>query len=440
MYIYLFLVHKVQLYTFISSGGDYLVSRLIIDGGNRIFGEVRVGGAKNSVLPILAATVLNGGINVIHDIPKLLDVEIMERILISLGCDVKRENDIIIIDSREISNYEIPEELVREMRSSIIFLGAMLSRCGKVKLSYPGGCEIGPRPIDLHLKSLREMGAKIEEKHGFLICECTKLRGCEIQLDFPSVGATENIMLAAVFAEGYTVIRNAAREPEIIDLENFLNAMGARVSGAGTATIRIEGIEKLYDVEHNIIPDRIVAGTYLVATAITKGEIVLKNIVHEHLQSILYKLRESGCIIQSYNHSIKLIAPKDTKAIESIRTLPYPGYPTDMQAQMMALMTLSDGITIFSENIFENRYKHANELVRMGANIKVDGRIAVVKGVPKLSGATVVAKDLRGGAALILAGLAAEGTTILENIKHVERGYENIHGVLTMLGAKIIKE
>lgn len=416
------------------------MSKLIIDGGNRIGGEVRVGGAKNSVLPILAATVLNGRINVVHDIPKLLDVDIMEKILTSLGCSVKRENGTIIVDSSELTNYEIPEELVREMRSSIIFLGAMLSRCGKVKISYPGGCEIGPRPIDLHLKSLREMGAKIEEKHGFLTCEATKLRGCDIQLDFPSVGATENIMLAAIFASGTTVIRNAAREPEIIDLENFLNAMGAKVSGAGTATIRIEGVEKLYDVEHNIIPDRIVAGTYLIATAITKGEIVLKNVIHEHLQSTLYKLRESGCIVQIYNHSLKLIAPKEIKAVESIRTLPYPGYPTDMQAQMMALMTLSDGITIITENIFENRYKHANELVRMGANIKVDGRIAIVKGVTKLSGATVVAQDLRGGAALIVAGLAAEGTTIVENIKHVERGYENIHEVLGTLGAKIRKQ
>ncbi len=416
------------------------MSKLIIDGGNRIGGEVRVGGAKNSVLPILAATVLNGGINVVHDIPKLLDVDIMEKILTSLGCSVKRENGTIVVNSKELTNYEIPEELVREMRSSIIFLGAMLSRCGKVKISYPGGCEIGPRPIDLHLKSLREMGAKIEERHGFLTCEATKLRGSDIQLDFPSVGATENIMLAAIFAKGTTVIRNAAREPEIVDLENFLNAMGAKVSGAGTATIRIEGVEKLYDVEHNIIPDRIVAGTYLIATAITKGEIVLKNVIHEHLQSTLYKLRESGCIVQIYNHSLKLIAPKEIKAVESIRTLPYPGYPTDMQAQMMTLMTLSDGITIVTENIFENRYKHANELVRMGANIKVDGRIAIIKGVTKLSGATVVAQDLRGGAALIVAGLAAEGTTIVENIKHVERGYENIHEVLGTLGARIRKQ
>ncbi len=416
------------------------MSRLIVSGGNRICGETKVSGAKNSVLPILAATVLNGGINVIHDIPKLLDVDIMEKILISLGCSVKRENGTIIVDSRQLINYEIPEELVREMRSSIIFLGAMLSRCGKVKASYPGGCEIGIRPIDLHLKSLREMGAVIEEKHGFLICEAKQLKGCDIQLDFPSVGATENIMLAAVFAKGITVIRNAAKEPEIIDLENFLNSMGAKISGSGTTTIRIEGVEKLCDVEHSIIPDRIVAGTYLVAAAITRGEIVLKNVIHEHLQSVLYKLRECGCIVQIYNHSLKLIAPREIKAVEFIRTLPYPGYPTDMQAQMMALMSLSNGTTIFTENIFENRYKHANELVRMGANIKVDGRVAVVKGVKKLSGATVIAQDLRGGASLILVGLAAEGKTIIENIKHIDRGYESIHNVLGELGAEIVRQ
>ncbi len=415
------------------------MSRLIINGGNRIYGETRIGGAKNSVLPILAATVLNGGINIVHDIPKLLDVDIMEKILVSLGCSVKREKETIIVDSKQLINYEIPEELVREMRSSIVFLGAMLSRYGKVKASYPGGCEIGIRPIDLHLKSLREMGATINEEHGFLICEAKQLKGCDIQLDFPSVGATENIMLAAVLAKGVTVIRNAAREPEIIDLENFLNAMGAKISGAGTATVYIKGVRKLHDVEHHIIPDRIVAGTYLVAAAITEGEIVLKNIVHEYLQSVLYKLRECGCMIQIYNNSLRLIAPRKIKAIESIRTLPYPGYPTDMQAQMMALMSLSDGTTIFTENIFENRYKHVNELIRMGANIKIDGRIAVVKGVRKLSGATVIAQDLRGGASLVLAGLAAEGKTIIENIKHIDRGYENINDVLNELGADIIR-
>lgn len=415
------------------------MSKLIINGGNRIHGEIRIGGAKNSVLPILAATVLNGGINIIHDIPKLLDVGIMEKILVSLGCTVKRENRTVIVDSKQLTNHEIPEELVREMRSSIIFLGAMLSRCGRVIASYPGGCEIGLRPIDLHLKSLREMGAEIKERHGFLICESKQLKGCDIQLDFPSVGATENIMLSAVFAKGTTIIRNAAREPEIIDLGMFLNAAGAKISGVGTATIRIEGVEKLHNVEHNIIPDRIVAGTYLAAAAITKGEIVLENIVQEHLQSTLYKFKECGCVIRAYDHGLKLTAPRVIKAVESIKTLPYHGYPTDMQAQMMALMSLSDGTTVFTENIFENRYKHANELMRMGANIKVDGRIAVVTGIEKLSSATVIAQDLRGGAALVLAGLAAEGQTIVENTRHIDRGYEDIHDVLNGLGADITR-
>ncbi|WP_041721688.1 UDP-N-acetylglucosamine 1-carboxyvinyltransferase [Alkaliphilus metalliredigens] len=415
------------------------MSRFIIEGGKKLEGEMRVSGAKNSVLPILAATVLNGSLNVIHDIPNLSDVKVMTGILESVGCHVKREGNTMIVDSSELDNHEIPEHLVREMRSSIIILGAILSRCGKIKISYPGGCEIGPRPIDLHLKSLREMGTKIEEKHGYLICEAKQLKGCEIQLDFPSVGATENSILAAVFAEGTTIIRNAAREPEILDLENFLNAMGGKVSGAGSATVYIEGVKKLHSVEHRIIPDRIVAGTYLAAAAATKGKVTLSNVIPEHIQSVIYKLREAGCNITCSNQSVQLVSPTKLKAIDSIRTLPYPGFPTDMQSQMMALMTMGDGISVFAENIFENRYKHAEELIRMGANIKVDGRVAIIRGVPKLTGATVSAKDLRGGAALIIAGLAAEGTTIIENAKHVDRGYDDIHEVLQQVGAQITK-
>ncbi|KAB3538584.1 UDP-N-acetylglucosamine 1-carboxyvinyltransferase [Alkaliphilus pronyensis] len=306
-------------------------------------------------------------------------------------------------------------------------------------LSQPGGCEIGPRPIDLHLRSLRELGANIEEKHGFLICEAKELKGAEIQLDFPSVGATENIILSAVFAKGTTIIRNAAKEPEIIDLERFINRMGGKVKGAGTATVTIEGVEKLHDVEHGIIPDRIVAGTYLVAAAITGGKIELTNVIPEHLQSVIYKLRESGCRVDVKNRAISLEAPDKLISIDSLKTLPYPGFPTDMQSQMMALMSVADGISIFVETIFENRFKHAEELTRMGANIKVNGRIALIKGVKRLTGAKVTAKDLRGGAALILAALAAEGETIIENIKHIDRGYDNIHGIIEGLGGKIIK-
>lgn len=416
------------------------MSKLIVKGGNKLVGEVNISGAKNSVLPILAATVLNGGTNVIHNIPNLSDVSTMTKILVAVGCSVKKEGNTVIIDSSGLNNFEIPEYLVREMRSSIVVMGAMLSRCGKVRISYPGGCELGPRPIDLHLKSLKEMGATIKEEHGFLLCEASKLKGTEIQLDFPSVGATENIMLAATYAEGTTIIRNAAREPEIKDLQNFLNKVGVRVTGAGSATIRIEGVKKLKDVEHRIIPDRIVAGTFLTAAAITKGEVLISNVVPEHIQSILFKLKEAGCTLSVYKNSVKLIGPQKVNAIESIKTMPYPGFPTDMQSQILSLMSVCDGIAIFTENIFENRYKHANELTRMGANIKIDGRVAIVRGVEKLSGATVSANDLRGGAALIIAGLVAEGTTIIENTHHIDRGYDNIDGLLANLGADIKKQ
>lgn len=415
------------------------MSKYIVVGGKKIAGEARVHGAKNAVLPILAATVLNGSINVLYDIPMLSDVETMTKILQSVGCKVYREGEALIVDSAHLSSHEVPEDLVREMRSSIIFLGAMLARNGSVVISYPGGCEIGHRPIDLHLKALREMGTEIEEKHGFLYCRAKQLRGCEIQLDFPSVGATENAVLAAVFAEGTTVVRNAAREPEIVDLENFINAMGGKVSGAGSANIFVEGVSSLRPVEHRIIPDRIVAGTYLIAAAITGGEILLNNVRPDNMQSIMHKLREAGCKIDFNENQIRLIAPDRIKAIDSIQTLPYPGYPTDMQSQMMSLMTLSNGVTVFIENIFENRFKHTEELNRMGANIKVDGRIALIRGVNKLTGAAVTSKDLRGGAALILAGLAAEGTTVIENAKHVDRGYDHLHKVLQALGANIQK-
>lgn len=416
------------------------MDKLVVNGGHKIKGELKVSGAKNSVLPVLAATVLNGKTNVIHDIPKLSDVEVMTKILRSVGCNVKRENGTVVVDSSQLNNHKVPEELVREMRSSIIVLGAMLARCGEAIVSYPGGCELGPRPIDLHLKSLREMGVEIEEKHGFLICKAKDgLKSTEIHLDFPSVGATENIMLAAVFAEGVTIIRNAAREPEIQDLQNFINAMGGRVSGAGSATIAVHGAKELQDVEHTIIPDRIVAGTYLIAAAMTKGKILLENVVPEHLLSTIYKLRESGCKVEYTNDRIKLIAPERLSAIEGIKTLPYPGFPTDMQSQIMSLLAVSDGISIITENIFENRYKHAYELVRMGANIKIDGRVAIIKGVPKLTGANVTAKDLRGGAALILAGLVAEGKTIIHDTKHIERGYDHIEDALRTVGADISK-
>ncbi len=354
----------------------------------------------------------------------------MEKILLSLGCQVKYIGDIMWIDSKHLNKIEIPDELVREMRSSIIFMGSMLARTGEVKISYPGGCEIGPRPIDMHLKALREMGgAEIEESHGFIYCKTKGLVGTEIQLDYPSVGgATENIILAAVRAKGNTIIRNAAREPEIIDLQSYLNNAGAKVKGAGTSVIIIEGVEKLRDVNHNTMPDRIVAGTYMVASAITEGEIIIRNVIIDHLQAISAKLKEAGCLIYNDEKSLKIIGPKRINSIEMIQTLPYPGFPTDMQAQLMALLSIAKGTSIITETVFENRFKHAEELIRMGANIKTFGRVAVMKGVKELTGAKTAAKDLRGGAALVLAGLAAKGETTIENIYHIKRGgYENFH-------------
>ncbi len=414
------------------------MEKYVINGGNQLFGELPIIGAKNAVLPILAATVINGSENTISNIPKLKDVEIMVEILKSLGAKVQIDDQVLSIDSSSINNVILPEELVREMRSSIIFMGALLARFGQVTISYPGGCEIGPRPIDLHLKALRLMGAHIEESHGFLYCKTDGLKGSDIQLDYPSVGATENIMLAAVTAQGTTIIRNAAREPELIDLQDYLNKAGCKVKGAGSSIIVIEGVNKLNSCEHRIIPDRIVAGTYIVAAAITKGEIVLRNIVVEHLQSIIAKIKETGTEVIVNNHDLKVIGPEKLNPIEMLQTLPFPGFPTDMQAQFMALLSIAEGTSIVNETVFENRFKHAEELTRMGANIKTFGNVAVIKGVKDLTGAKVYAKDLRGGAALVLAGLVSKGVTEVENVHHINRGYENLYLSLQKLGANII--
>ncbi len=413
------------------------VSKYLINGGKKLKGELEISGAKNAVLPILAASVINGGECIINGYPKLRDVDIMIKILTSIGCTVEKNERSIIVNSKNIFTHEIDESLVREMRSSIFLMGPMLARFGKIKISYPGGCEIGHRPIDLHLKGLKEMGVNITEAHGFLECEVEDLRGAEIHLDYPSVGATENIMLSAVLAKGKTIIRNPAKEPEIVDLQNFLNGMGAKISGAGTGTIEVDGVDSLTNVEHRIMPDRIVAGTILVAAAITKSEITVTNVVSDHILSILSKLKEVGCIILEKENELRIIPPSVLKPVDIIRTLPYPGFPTDMQPQIVSVLTLCEGTSIVTETVFENRFKHTEELMRMGAKIKVDGRVAVIKGVDQLTGAKVSAKDLRGGAALVLAGLAAEGTTIVENIKHIERGYDNFDLMLQKLGADI---
>lgn len=411
-----------------------------IIGGTKLSGETVINGAKNAVLPILAATVMNGNINIIKDCPNLKDVRTMLKILDAIGCRTHFEGNTITVDSKPLDTYTIPEHLVREMRSSIFLLGPMLSRCGRVIVSYPGGCEIGPRPIDLHLKVLKQLGVVINEAHGFLECRAEKLKGCSIQLDFPSVGATENAMLASVEADGISRIKNAAKEPEIVDLQNFLNAMGAKITGAGTSEIYIEGKRKLNGVEYPIIPDRIHAGTILTAAAITGGEVMIKNVIGEHLSIVLSKFAEAGCIIREEKNGIYLKGPQKLKNIEIIKTLPYPGFPTDMQSQFLTLMSVAEGTSIITETIFENRFKIVDELAKMSCKIKVDGRTAVINGVDYLTGAKVYAKDLRGGAALVLAGLAAKGETIVENVCHIDRGYDKLEMCLSNLGAEIYRE
>lgn len=410
----------------------------VIKGGNRLEGEVDVQGAKNAVLPILAATLLNGEKNVIYHCPDLRDVSMTIAVLESLGCTVERQGQVLVVDSAGLCQCKIEESLMRQMRSSIIFLGAIIARCKKAVVSMPGGCEIGNRPIDLHLKALKRLGVEITEAHGYIHCEAPALHGEQIQLDFPSVGATENVLLAACMAEGVTTLSNAAREPEIVDLAMFLNRMGAKISGAGTDTIQIEGVQKLYGVEHTIMPDRIVAATYMAAAAATGGSMILRNADASHMGAMIHVLKEMGCRIYHEKSRLILRAPHGRlQSTQKLITMPYPGFPTDIQSPFMALASVAEGTTIFVENIFENRYQHVEELGRMGADITVDGRVAVVRGTERLSGAKVVAKDLRGGAALVVAGLCAEGETEIQNIQYIDRGYETMEKCLSACGANI---
>lgn len=414
------------------------MSKYIINGGNKLEGRLCIRGAKNSILPIMAAAILNENISIIHNVPNISDVYVMIKILESIGCKVKYEDDTLIIDSSSISSNEIDESYVRKMRSSIIIMGAMIGRLDYTKISYPGGCAIGSRPIDLHLKALRDLGIRVQEENGFIRCFKDKLEGNTINFEFPSVGATENAMLAAVKAKGITKIYNAAREPEIEDLQTFLNSMGAKVKGAGTNCIEIEGVERLNKVEHDIIPDRIAIGTYMIASSITGGRLEVDKIIVSHMEPIIDKLKVAGCEIEYTSKGLTLNAPKIIQAIDLVRTSPHPGFPTDMQAQLMALMSVSNGTSIFHETIFENRFMHCAELTRMGANIKyITENICMVKGVGKLHSAKVKSPDLRGGASLMLAALATNGETEISDIYHVERGYENIETVLKSLGADI---
>lgn len=416
------------------------MSRFVINGGEKLCGEVEVQGSKNSALPILAATILTKGENILHNCSSLSDVSTALKILRYLGCNAKASGNTALVNSDDICRSDIPDDLMREMRSSIVFLGAVISRTGSAKLSFPGGCELGPRPIDLHLRSLKQMGVRIVERHGVLECTADKgLKGAQIALSFPSVGATENIILAAVKARGTTTITNAAREPEISDLCEFLNSCGASIYGAGEGVIVIDGVDNLSACQHTIIPDRIVAATLMSAAASTRSQIRLNGIVQAHLSSIVPLFEEAGCVAEFCAGSMIFKAPERLKPVALVRTMPYPGFPTDAQAPLMAATTLCDGTSVFVENIFENRFKHVGELTRLGASINVQGKVAVVNGVSSLYGASVEAQDLRGAAGLIVAALAAEGATDIGGINYLERGYEDFEAVLSSLGANIRK-
>lgn len=413
------------------------MEKLFIQGGRRLSGTVKISGAKNAVLPVIAASLLASTPSVIEEIPDLDDVTTITEVLQYLGLNTRREPGRLFIDSTGIKSCEASYELVRKMRASFLVMGPLLSRFQEARISQPGGCAIGTRPIDLHLKGFEALGAEIIQGHGFIEARAPKgLQGAKVYLDFPSVGATENIMMAASLANGRTIIENAAQEPEIVDLANYLNAMGANVRGAGTNAIRIEGVKNLTGTTYAVIPDRIEAGTYMVAAAITGGDVLLKNVLYEHLKPLVAKLKEAGVAIEQDVDQMRVTASGGLRAVD-IKTLPYPGFPTDMQAQFMALMSVADGSSVVSETVFENRFMHVDELKRMGANIRVDGRIAMLDGVKKLTGCPVTATDLRAGAALVLAGLAAEGQTEIGSVYHIDRGYDRIVDKLQGLGADI---
>ena len=412
------------------------MKKFVIEGGKKLEGTTYVSGSKNASLPIIAATLLNKGINKLYNVPNIHDTKMMFKILEGLGCKVKKTNGKIVIDSRNITNYEIPDNLMSQMRSSVIIAGALLSRSKKVTFTYPGGCDIGSRPIDLHIKAFEKLGINVKEEFGELVCTADEIVGTDINLDFPSVGATENIMLASVLAKGTTKINNAAMEPEIIDLQNALNSMGAKVSGAGTNNIIIKGVEKLQDLSYNIIPDRIEAGTLLCATAITGGNITLKKVIPEHIDTLIKKLEEMGCEISISKNEIILKSPKRLKAVD-IKTLPYPGFPTDLQPQMGVVLSTANGTSIINESIWESRFQYTAELNKMGAKITAQGKTAIFEGVDELFGAPVYSTDLRAGAALIIAGISANGITEVYNLKHIDRGYENIEEKFRKIGANI---
>lgn len=413
------------------------MEKFFIKGGVSLKGEIAVDTAKNAVLPIIAACILTEEEIVLNNIPNILDVNKMLEILTSMGAKVKRESNNVIINTLGLNRLEIPPEIAKDIRSSIFMLGPMLAKYKKARVPYPGGCDIGSRPIDLHLNSLKELGTKIEDDYGFINCNAENMHSGVVHLDFPSVGATENIMMSAVFLKGETTILNSAKEPEIVDLANFINMLGGKIYGAGTSTIVIKGVESLSGGEYKPISDRIIAGTYLIATAMTKGDICLTNANYQDVYALLNKLRNAGCEIDYSKDTIKLKCYKRPIACASIDTQPYPGFPTDLQAQMLALQTISDGISVVTENLFETRFKHVPELVKMGAKVTLKDRMAIVRGVNNLYGAEVSAHDLRGCAGLILAGFVAKGETIVNNAWYVDRGYEKIEEKYRLLGGDI---
>jgi UDP-N-acetylglucosamine 1-carboxyvinyltransferase len=409
---------------------------IIINGGKKLKGEVSISGAKNAALPILAAGLLCEGKHRISNVPRLADVATMGKILQNMGVSFERQDSDILIDSTGLNNPEAPYDLVRTMRASVLVLGPLVARMGKARVSLPGGCAIGARPINLHLMGLEKLGARVEIEHGYVLAKAKKLRGAHIYFDTVTVTGTENIMMAAVLAQGETVLENAAREPEVVDLANALVQMGARIEGAGTDIIRIQGVETLRPLSYTVMPDRIETGTFVIAAAITNGSLLIKNCFPGHLEAVLAKVMEAGAEITTDDGTIRVAGPRRIKPV-NVTTLEYPGFPTDMQAQFMSLMSLAEGTSVINETIFENRFTHVAELQRMGADIQTEGRSAIVKGVEKLSAAPVMATDLRASASLILAGLAAEGRTVISRIYHLDRGYENIEQKLSALGADI---
>ncbi len=414
--------------------------KFIITGGRRLEGSVEIAGAKNSALSIMAATLLTKEVCILRNVPHLTDVDTMAEVIRTLGVKVewRGDNNTLYIDSDNFSNYEAPYDLVKKMRASFLVMGPLLARLKKAKISLPGGCSIGARPVDFHIKGFEALGAKVEVEKGYIEAEVNKLKGDDIYLDFPSLGATENIMMASSLAEGVTKIENAAKDPEVVELGNILIKMGAKIEGLGTDVITIEGVKKLNGVDYDIIPDRIEAGTYMIAAAITGGDVLIKKIDPLLLKPVIVKLEEAGVRIKLNKDSIRVIGPNRVNAVD-IKTLPFPGFPTDMQPQFMALACVARGTSVITETVFENRFAHTGDMIRMGADIKVEGHSAIVKGVKKLSAAPVMASDLRGGAALVLASLVAEGTTELSRIYHLDRGYIDLEGKLTSLGANICR-